>query len=310
MIQEIPYAGWTRNVRLQGATTELVITLDVGPRVIRYAFPGEKNVFVEMPEQLGGSGEKEWMIRGGHRFWTAPEGSHSYALDNEPVTYKKISPAGVEMVQAPNKEHGFQKTMRVELLADEVVKVTHVLTNAGGQTLSISPWTLSVMAPGGVALIPQPPLDLHPSEFPDGRSVREEEYLPNRDLVLWPFTDLSDGRYKFSENFLRVTYLPEMPATKLGLKLETGWVAYQNGENVFAKHFAFDAAQLYPDRGCNFEIFTNISILELESLAPLAALAPGATATHVEHWVLRKSAADLRGENAAKDFFAKLPMIG
>ncbi len=310
MIQEIPYAGWKRNLRLQGPTTELIITLDVGPRIIRYAFPGEKNVFVEMSEQLGGSGESDWKIRGGHRFWTAPEGDHAYAPDNVPVTYKKISDAAVEIVQAPSKAFGFQKTMCVELLAEEVVKVTHVLANVGGAPLELSPWTLSVMAPGGVALIPQPPLDLHPSEFPDGRAVKEEEFLPNRDLVLWPFTDLTDGRYAFSENFLRVTYLPEMPATKLGLKLATGWVAYQNGENVFAKHFAYYPAKPYPDRGCNFEIFTNVAILELESLAPSVALAPGGTATHIEHWVLRKSAADLRGENAAKAFFAALPEIG
>ena len=310
MIEEIAYAGWSRNLRLQGATTELVITLDVGPRIIRYAFPDGKNVFVEMLEQLGGSGEKDWVIRGGHRFWTAPEGDHSYAPDNEPVTWKKLSETAVEIVQAPNKAFGFQKTLRVELLADEVVRLTHVLTNVSGQALEISPWSLSVMAPGGVALIPQPPLDLHPSEFPDGRSAKPEEFLPNRELVLWPFTDLSDGRYAFSENFLRVAYLPEKPATKLGLKLATGWVAYQNGENVFAKHFAYDPTQPYPDRGCNFEIFTNISILELESLAPSVPLKAGGTATHVEHWVLKKSAADLRGEKAAKAFFEGLPQIG
>ncbi len=310
MIQEIPYAGWKRNLRLQGPTTELIITLDVGPRVIRYAFPGDRNVFVEMPEQLGGSGEPDWKIRGGHRFWSAPEGSHSYATDNGPVTYEKISDDEVEITQPANKLFGFQKTLRVELQAGEVVKVTHLLTNITAVPLNIYPWVLSVMAPGGVALIPQPKLDLHPSEFPDGRAVREEEFLPNREMVLWPFTDLSDGRYAFSENFLRVSYLPEMPATKLGLKLPTGWVAYQNGDNVFAKHFTYSAALPYPDRGCNFEVFTNIAILELESLAPAITLAAGGTASHVEHWVLRKSAADLRGEKAALAFFAELPKVG
>jgi hypothetical protein len=311
MIQEIPYAGWKRNLRLRGATTELVITLEVGPRILRYAFADGKNVFVELPEQLGGSGETEWMIRGGHRLWTAPEGRHSYELDNGPVTYKAIGAAGVEITQAPSKAFGFQKALRVELLADEVVKVTHLLANIGRETLKVSPWTLTVMAPGGVALIPQPALGAHPSEWPEGMAVNvEEDFLPNRELVLWPFTDLTDGRYAFSENFLRLSYLPEMPATKLGMKLPTGWVAYQNGEDVFAKHFAYDPAKPYPDRGCNFEIFTNVAIVELESLAPSEPLAPGEVATQVEHWVLRKSAADLRGEKAAKAFFAALPKIG
>ncbi len=217
MIQEIPYAGWKRNLRIQGPTTELVVTLDVGPRIIRYAFPGEKNVFVEMPEQLGGVGEGDWKIRGGHRLWTAPEGAHSYAPDNAPVEYKKISDKAVEVAEPANKQYGFQKTIRIELLADETAKVTHLLTNATDKALDISPWVLSVMAPGRRGLDPAA--------------------LPNREMVLWPFTDLSDGRYAFSENFLRVTYQPEMKATKLGLKLPTGWVAYQNGENVLRQAF-------------------------------------------------------------------------
>jgi len=310
MIQEIPFAGWKRNLRIQGKTTELIITLDVGPRIIRYAFPNDKNVFCEFPEQLGGAGETEWMIRGGHRFWTAPEGGHSYERDNGPVTWKKLGETAVEIIQPAGKAFGFQKTMRVELLEGEIVRITHHLTNVSSKALDFSPWTLSVMATGGVALIPQPKLDLHPSEFPDGRAVKPEEFLPNRELILWPFTDLTDGRYAYSDHFLRVTYLPELPATKLGLKLPTGWVAYQNGDLIFAKHFAYDPALPYPDRGSNFEIFTNHQILELESLAPALPLAPGATSTHVEHWTLTKTSADLRGEKAAVKFFSDLPKVG
>jgi hypothetical protein len=310
MIQEIPYAGWKRNLRIQGQNTELIITLDVGPRIIRYAFHQGKNVFVELSEQMGGADEPEWKIRGGHRFWTAPEGDHSYELDNGPVTWKAIGETAMEIAQPASSVYGHQKTLRVELLKDETVRVTHLLTNGGTQPIDLSPWALSVMAPGGVALIPQPRLDLHPSEFPEGRNARPEEFLPNREMILWPFTDLTDGRYAFSEHFLRVTYLPERPATKLGLKFPTGWVAYQNADLVFAKHFAYDPAQPYPDRGSNFEIFTNVQILELESLAPGVPLQPGATVEHVEHWVLRKTTADLRGEKAAKTFFDALPAIG
>jgi hypothetical protein len=309
MIQEIAYAGWKRNLRLQGPTTELVVTLDVGPRVIRYAFHDGKNVFVEIPEQMGGTNENDWKIRGGHRFWTAPEGDHSYDLDNAPVTYKTIGETAVEIISPASNFFGFQKTLRIELLPDETARITHLLTNNSSKSLDVAPWALSVMATGGVALIPQPPLDLHPSEFPEGRETKPEEFLPNREMVLWPFTDLTDGRYAYSEHFLRVTYLPERPATKLGLKLPTGWVAYQNGDSVFAKHFPCDPTAPYPDRGCNFEIFTNVQILELESLAPLLPLKPGATTQHVEHWVLRKTATDLRGEKAAKKFFDALPAI-
>lgn len=308
MIQEISYAGWKRNLRIQGQTTELIITLDVGPRIIRYAFHEARNVFVEMPEQLGSSGEKEWMIRGGHRFWTAPEAAHSYELDNVPVEWKKIGETAVEITQ-PASPFGFQKTLRVELRKDEVVCVTHFLKNTGDKPLEITPWALSVMAPGGTAHIPQPLLDFHPSEFPEGRATKPHDFLPNRELILWPFTNITDGRYAFSEHFLQVSHHPERPATKIGLKLATGWVAYQNGDFVFAKHFAYDPSLTYPDMGANFELFTNIKILELESLAPAVPLPPGATREHVEHWVLRQTTDDLRRGKLAKEFFEALPKV-
>ena len=310
MIQEIPFAGWKRSLRIQGPTTELIITTEVGPRILRYAFHDERNVFVEMPEQLGGSGEKEWMLRGGHRFWTAPEAlDHTYEPDNVPVPWKEIGEDAVEITQPPSP-FGFQKTMRVELRKDEVVRVTHSLKNTSDKPLELTPWALSVMAPGGTAHIPQPRLDSHPSEFPEDRAIKPQDYLPNRELILWPFTNLADGRYAFSEHFLRVSQQPKRLATKLGLKLATGWIAYQNGDFVFAKHFVYDPSMSYPDRGVNFEVFTNSSILELETLAPNPPLAPGATREHVEHWVLRKITDDLRREKLANEFFAALPKIG
>jgi hypothetical protein len=191
-----------------------------------------------------------------------------------------------------------------------VVRVTHRLANTGAKPLDVSPWALSGMALGGTALIPQPALDLHPSEFPKDRKVVTKDYLPNRELVLWPYTNLADGRYAFSRHFLRISHYPEKPATKIGLKLATGWIAYANRDYVFAKHIAYDPTQPYPDGGVNFEFYTDSTILELESLAPSLPLAPGAVREHIEHWVLHKTAADLRGEKSALEFFAKLPVIG
>jgi hypothetical protein len=310
MIDDISYAGWRHNLRLRGAKTELVVTLDVGPRIIRYAQHNGPNVFVELKDQLGGTDEKDWMIRGGHRFWTAPEADHSYDLDNVPVTWKKLGEAAVEITQVPSKTFGFQKILRIEFLpgADEVVRVTHRLIAVGTVALEVAPWALSVMDVGGICVVPQPQADIHPSEFPEGRDTKPEEFLPNREFVLWPFTDLTDGRYRFSENFLRLTQRTGMAATKLGLKVPSGWIAYENKGVVFAKHLPRSGG-LYPDRGVNLELFTNSAILEMESLAPLKTVAPGEAHEHVEHWVLRPAGAGLAEEPAAVDFFARLPRV-
>jgi hypothetical protein len=309
MIEETAYGGWKNNLRLRGPKTELVVTLDVGPRVIRYALHDEPNVFAELPDQMGGAGEDEWMVRGGHRFWTAPEADHSYEADNEPVRWKKLGDAAVELMQPASTQFGFQKTMRLELLADEMVRVTHRLTATGAKPLEVTPWVLSVMAPGGTALVPQPKADVHPSEFPEGRPVLPEEYLPNREFVLWPFTNLTDGRYVFGEHFFRLSQRAGMASTKFGLKFPTGWIAYENKEFVFAKHFARDPKAAYPDRDVNLELFTDSEILELESLAPLGPIPPGESREHVEHWALHPTSGTLQDEKAALDFFARLPKI-
>ena len=311
MIDLIPYGGWKNNLRLRGAKTELVITLDVGPRVIRYGFHDGPNVFVEIKEQMGGAGESDWMIRGGHRFWTAPEAGHSYDLDNGPVVFKKLGDAAVELAQPPSKAFGFQKALRVEILpgADEMVRLTHRLTAIGDKPLEVTPWALSVMDGGGTCLVPQPKADLHPTEFPEGRETLPEEFLPNREFVLWPFTDLTDGRYRFGEHFLRLSHRADKPATKLGLKVPATWIACENKGTVFAKHLPFQPGQTYPDRGVNLELFTNAAILEMESLAPLVPIKPGQSVEHVEHWVLRETATPLENESAACDFFKRLPGV-
>ncbi len=308
MIQEIAYAGWSRNLQIRGNELNLIITLEVGPRILHASLGERTNVMGHIQPQLGGAAETEWSIRGGHRFWTAPEADHSYELDNVPVTHEITGESSVEITQ-PAGPFGFQKRMRVEVLEGDLVKITHFLTNVCDKPLDITPWTLTVLAPGGSALIPQPKLDVHPSEFPKDRKVQPSDFWPNREMVLWPFTNLTDGRYSFSTDFLRLKYQNGLPATKIGLKLPTGWVAYENNGTIFAKHFARDNALPYPDMGVNCEIFTNPDIFEVESLAPALPLLPGATREHVEHWFLKAQDAAYTDEQGLA-FFAGLPTIG
>jgi hypothetical protein len=68
-----------------------VISRDVGPRILRLGFIGERNLFAEIAGQQGGMNEDEWMIRGGHRLWIAPEEKpKTYELDNAPVEARAI----------------------------------------------------------------------------------------------------------------------------------------------------------------------------------------------------------------------------
>ncbi len=91
VVETVPYQGWKNNLRLSNGDTELIVTLDVGPRILSYRLSDGKNVFKEYAAQLGKTGEGEWMIRGGHRLSVAPEApDRSYAPDNGPVAHKVL----------------------------------------------------------------------------------------------------------------------------------------------------------------------------------------------------------------------------
>src|SRR5579884_1766735 len=116
-IEKVAYRGWPNCYRISNGEVELIVLTDVGPRIIRYGFIGGQNLFKEFQEQMGRSGEKEWMPRGGHRLWMAPEDPvGSYALDNSPV---KMEQRGDTLLLTGNveKETGLQKQMTVKLAA-------------------------------------------------------------------------------------------------------------------------------------------------------------------------------------------------
>src|SRR5260370_10403158 len=89
-IEKIQYRGWPNCYRISNGEADLIITTDVGPRIIRYGFVGGQNLFKEFDPQLGKSGESAWQPRGGHRLWMAPEDPVlTYALDNAPIHYEQ-----------------------------------------------------------------------------------------------------------------------------------------------------------------------------------------------------------------------------
>ena len=78
---------------------------------------------------------------------------------------------------------------------------------------------------------------------------------------------------------------------KAGILVKDGWAAYAREGHLFVKSFDFTPGAIYPDFGCNVELFTNADMLEVESLGPLITLEPGQATEHVERWWLFKGVA-------------------
>jgi len=277
-VEKVSYGGWPNCYRLSNGETELIVTTDVGPRVMRYGFVGGQNLFVEIADQMGKSGEPWWAMRGGHRLWAAPEVKpDTYALDNGPVK-ATIGEGSIALLQPVEPETGLQKEIVVAYESAGGVTVTHRLTNRGTNGRRLAPWALSQMATGGSAIVAFPP-----------RGGHSEQLLPTHPLVMWAYTNFADKRWKFTNKFLvlrqdRSDHSPQ----KTGLFNVDTRAAYLLGTDLFIKRCQAQLDAVYPDYHCSFEIFTNGDFLELETLGPLVDLTPGATAEHIERWSLHK----------------------
>ncbi len=278
MITIKPYAGWNEVLVLANPAVELFITLEAGPRILRFAHKDGRNIFKEYTEQLGKSGEKTWMIRGGHRLWIAPELDATYHLDNSKVAWTKLSDHSVRLQPEPETSNGWAKEIDITLSPDKSeVQVVHRLKSLKDQPAPVALWALSVMAPGGTAIIPQPPLGSHPKDL-----------LPNRRVVLWPYTEANDPRYKWNNKNMLFSQDAHKGPTKMGLLHQQGKVGYALDGLLFTKTIPFKNGSEYPDFGVNLELFSNEEMLEVESLAPLGLLKKGQVTEHVENWTLQK----------------------
>lgn len=295
-IETVPYRGWKNNVRLANRQVELIVTQDIGPRILRFGFIGGANAFGEFREQMGRAGEKQWMIRGGHRLWIAPEEKpKSYELDNQPVVIEKI-PGGIRAVQAPGVLTHVQKSMEITLAEGRnEASIRHRLTNKGRKPITLASWALTVMARSGMAIIPLP-----------GKIPHTKSLVHNQNWSIWGYTDFSDPRWTFGARYVLFRQDPRRGPNKIGLAQREGWVAYWLKGLLFIKRFDFKKGAAYPDGGVNFETFANERILELESLGPLVTLRPGQIAEHAETWTLHREVKAFRTEADIDKYVAPL----
>ena len=283
-VEKTEYKGWKNCYRVSNGEVEAIITGDVGPRVIRFGFVGGQNLFKEFPDQLGKAGEQKFQLRGGDRAWKAPEDPvATWAPDNVPVEIKATSFGVIAQAPVEPLTH-LQKEIEVRMAASGTsVTISHRITNRSLFALEFSPWALTMMAPGGVAIAGFPPRGKHP--------VNLEATNP---LVMWAYTNLADKRWTFTKKYLTLRQDPNnLEAQKLGLFNPDTWAAYLLNGEVFIKRTKADPGKTYPDFGCSFETFTNNEFLEIETLGPMTKVPPGHTVEQVEHWQLFRNI-DLR----------------
>lgn len=282
-MEYIQYKNFEKCAKLSKGGKTLLVTVDIGPRIIFYGYDNGENIFFEDAEnditrnsdyiKTNLRGKGVWHIYGGHRLWKSPEDEASYYPDNSPVQVVE-SCGGVVFVSDVETTTGLQKILSVYMDNDGDVTIDHTFVNKGKSvTDKIAIWTLSVMDKGAKAVIPL--------------SVKDTGLLANRNLVLWSYTDIKDKRLEIENDKITVSQSKNATtALKIGTYAEKHVKVYIK-DMVFTKDFDRTEGE-YADFGCNVECYTDKHMLEIESLSALNTLETGQSIMHSEHWTLNK----------------------
>ena len=275
-VETVKYKGWADCIHISNGQVEIIATTVIGPRLIRFGFVGDANEFHEFPSDAGQTGGTVWRSYGGHRLWHSPEANpRSYQPDNSPIQ-AVMEGDSLHLTQPIEKATGIQKEIIVTMDRDSPhVRVLHRLTNRGLWPVTLAAWALTVMETGGRAIIP---LTHHGTK---------DNLLPNRALVLWPYTDTEDSRFTLSKQYVLVQQDQHASkAFKIGVTAYDGWAAYVRKGHLFLKRFAPDLGAIYPDYGASAETYSASDFQELETVGPLRELQPQQSVEHVEDWYL------------------------
>lgn len=275
-MEKIEYKGW-QGLKLTEAGIEIVVPTEIGPRIVHCSLPGQDNLFAERAAEMGGRDEPEFMLRGGHRLWHSPEHPvRTYAPDNSPPVIDWMpGEEGFVIRGAREANTGMSKTIRVEVIGEATLRVTHTIENENLWPIEFAAWALSIMKHGGYAAIPLNPKIPH-----------TDALLPNYVMVPWTYTDFSEPAWEFHPDFIGIDVSKSVRPQKLGLSSYPGWSAYWQPEGTFVKYAPVVAGARYPDFGSAFETFHCDWMIELENLSPLKLVSPGESVELVEHWTV------------------------
>jgi hypothetical protein len=241
-------------------------------------FQGGGNILADLPDaRLECPGVGHFTFWGGHRLWHAPEvPPRTYIPDDDPVKVIEVE-HGVQAVQEVEESTGFQKSMRVRLPDEHVVVIDHEISNQGLEAVECAPWAITQLQPGGIAILPLM-----------AGSVDPAGVLPNRSLVLWPYTDINSAYLRWGNHYSFVLAELKEGALKVGFPNPRGWLAYYLDDLLFIKRAEYNKNEQYYDHRSSSQCYCNLDFLELETLGPRAHLHPGESVSHREVWEIHK----------------------
>ncbi|MBO4876571.1 MAG: hypothetical protein J5501_01035 [Ruminococcus sp.] len=290
---EINYSNYGRCICLENGNIKMLVTVDVGPRIVFFGFSKGSNILFEDTERNFyeiNKGYGVWYAYGGHRIWCAPEKMpETYFPDNTKVN---VEYDGSKLTLTPEKT-AFGKQFSLVCMMDEnnTVYIENRITNCSGKPADFAPWSITGLAGGGTEIIPL--------------CTDDNGFLPNRTMALWSYSDIKDERFTLCDKYAVLKHDPSNnKAFKAGFNVTGGQVVYVQNDMILRKSFDGYKNIVYPDFCCNFETYTNDLFLECEILGEMKKYQPGETAVIKEKWELIRTDGD--AESVIKGYISEL----
>jgi hypothetical protein len=272
------YAGHEA-LRIEAGDVHLMVTTSVGPRVLALIGHDGANAFAELPDlQLPCPDSPPIHLRGGHRLWAAPEDPRvTYRPDDDPVAVELLED-GARLNTQVDAVAGTHREIGIRVLGPGRFAVEHGIVNHAAVPQRLAAWAITMLAPHGRAWLPTLAGPFDPGGFQAQRNV-----------VLWPYSSADDPRFVIGDQAIEVRSdrIPghglDVPF-KVGTSLRRGWVAHWRSGVLFVKRAGHDEALAYADMGASAQVYSHPRFTELETLGPLATLAPGESVVHREDW--------------------------
>lgn len=273
-IEQTAFEGYKDAYRLINGDVELIVVAEVGPRILSLRLgDGPNLLFHDTP---GAFVRGNWHLRGGHRIWIAPEDERCYAPDNSPCEVRESGDGFIDFI-APVGPPNLRKTLNVGVCPkDGQFVVKTILSNEGPMVAQGAIWNLTCALPeaGAVVVVP----------WADGSDAWNTPMIRYWRSWVGLGTDIESPQWKTKNDYFLLE--PTGERGKVGLFSKHGVLALLRKDATFIKRVKAQPGAVYPDGGCNIELFTCPEFIELELLSPMQVINPGSQISLSEHWTL------------------------
>ena len=286
--EHVDFMGWSNSWRIANGSCEMIVVPAIS-HVMKFALVGGSNVLWSAPDVNGSMVQEpgvKWHNFGGDKVWPTEESRWRQIMKRRwPPSYEFDGGAGVAepiprgiRLTTP-EDPNFGAVCVREFVMDPVrplVVIHQWFEKRRDPPVPMMFWTITQVRHADANLLPLG------EKAGDGLAYRPLGALTNVSCSV-------TGSWLALVNNDTVTQKAGVGSRKT---LDNGWVAalYRNDRVLFVQSHVLERGGVYPDQGCQAEVFTSDRefglYTELELLSPVTLLAPGQHLRHDVVWQL------------------------